>query len=83
MSHQFSRKGNVTIRARDPKDGHIFHIAVKKGSKLHNIAESQKRRQQKQNQAAFRAFKAQMRQAKKAIPIEQRAKVNWSQVQNV
>lgn len=75
----FTKKGYIAVPAQD-KNGNIKRMAIPVGGRLHQFIQRKNRQQQKQNRQMFRDFKKQMRQAKKAIPLEQRAKVNWSEV---
>ena len=78
---KFNRKGFTTIRARDSKTGAIFNAPVSVNGGLAKIAASRLKQSNRINKQAFREFKAQMREAKKALPLEMRSKVNWSEVQ--
>jgi hypothetical protein len=66
--------------ARTPNDDTPHPVAVKKGS-LHD------RKQQdalakftKAQKADFKTYKKKLREMKKNVPPEERAKINWSQV---
>jgi hypothetical protein len=74
---KFNKKGYTTIRAKDAK-GNIFTAPVHKNSKLAAISAHHNRKIAKQQKQQIREFKARMREAKKSVPIEHRAKVNWS-----
>jgi hypothetical protein len=74
---KFNQKNYTTIRAKDAS-GNVFSAPVHKNSALAAIQAHHNRKLAKQQKQAFREFKARMREAKKSVPIEHRAKVNWS-----
>lgn len=76
-----NRKGYTTVRAKDRQTGTIHHMAVKQGSAMHERYRSGIERVRKDNRLAMREFRRNMREAKKAIPLEHRAKVNWSSLE--
>jgi hypothetical protein len=77
----YSKKGYRALQAKDAK-GNTGHVAAPIGGKLDSIYNHNVKKQNRERKQAFREFKAAMRIAKKAIPAEQRAHVNWSQVTN-
>jgi hypothetical protein len=79
---RYSKKGYRSLRARDTDTGQVKTIAVKIGSSLDMRARKQIGQLSKMQKQEFREFKKQLRQAKKAIPLEVRGKVNWSEVEN-
>ena len=82
MSSGHTKKGYTTVRAKDPKTGAIFHAAVPKNGKIAKIAAAKARKAQKEQRKQFRQFKTQLRIAKQAIPLDQRSKVAWSEVES-
>jgi hypothetical protein len=79
----FNRKGYRAVQAKDPNTGKVFTAPLRVNGTVARIFESKNKQLEKRRKAEFRKFKEQMRVAKKAIPLDQRAKVNWSEVQNV
>lgn len=77
----YSKKGYRAVRAKDAK-GNTAFVPVKIGGALDGIYKHNVKKEMRDRKQAFREFKAAMRIAKKAIPAEQRAHVNWSQVTN-
>lgn len=77
---QFNRKGNTTIMARTPGRSDPHPVAVPKGSYHDNRQQQALRKFKKEQQRAFREYKAKLKEAKKRVPASQRSKINWSQV---
>lgn len=74
----YNRKGYLAIKARDPKTHRIFTARVSTRSAIINIQRARQRKFEKLQAAGRREFKRQLRDAKKKLPLELRAKVNWN-----
>jgi hypothetical protein len=83
VSKLHHRKGFVTVVARDPNTGQIWHPAVSVNSGPARKVMAMKRKAQKEERARFRQFKKELREAKKQIPKEHRGTVNWAEVQSL
>lgn len=77
---RFNRKGNTTIMARTPDNDTPHPVAVPKGSYHDRRQQKHLALFKKERKAAFKQYKQNLREAKKKIPADQRAKINWSQV---
>lgn len=77
-----NKKGYRTVKARDPRTGQIHNMPVEIGSPIDRAARKHEAGADKAQRKALRQFKDQLKIAKKAIPADQRAKVNWNEVRN-
>lgn len=76
----FNKKGYTTVMARTKDNDTPHPVAVPKGS-FHDAQQQRMLKKfKKQQKAAFREYKKQLKEQKKSIPIEERAKVNISQL---
>lgn len=71
----FNRKGFTTIKAKD-SHGSVNNFSVRQGSKLERIAAHRNKQMEKQRKQHIRDYKAQLREAKRRIPLAERAKVS-------
>lgn len=69
-----NRKGYTTVKVRGAR-GSIRHVAVKSGGKFDRIAKHRNKQLQKARQERIRAYKDQLREAKKRVPLAERSKV--------
>lgn len=75
----FNRKGFKTLLARK-KDGTIVPVPVKIGSTVDLMHQKQISKLKKQKNKEFRAYKQNLKEQKKKIPLAERAKINWTRV---
>lgn len=77
---RFNRKGSTTIMARTPDNDTPHPVAVRKGSFHDRRQQQELKKFKKAQKQAFREYKAKLKELKKKVPAEERAKTNWSQV---
>lgn len=75
---KYNRKGYRNRVLKDPKTGKLKSFPVKQGSVLDRRYEKAMKLAKKERQAEFRAYKIGLKEAKKAIPLAERAKINIS-----
>lgn len=75
-----TKKGYRAVKARDPNTGRVFNAAVPIGGRIDRDQQRRLRKVQKAVREQNRMVKAAQREAKKSVPLELRAKVNWSAV---
>lgn len=78
---KYTRKGYTTVKARDPKTGRLWDAPVLVEGKTAKYARHDRRKLERAAREKMRQFKAQLREAKKNVPLELRSKINWNNVE--
>lgn len=70
----YSKKGFTTIMAKGPA-GDVKHFPVRKDSKLARVAAHRNKQMERQRKQHIRDYKVKLREAKKKVPLADRAKI--------
>lgn len=76
----YNKKGFRAVKVRNSSDGMTFSAAVRVGGRIDRSIRHRDSKVLKAIREQNRTVKAAQREAKKAVPIELRARVNWSAV---